>query len=89
MAVGFAMLVGVYVLVHRPRLGKRPEDDDVAEIEQGTGAIGFFSPHSWWPLVLALAAATATLGLAIGWWLFLIGMPATVFAAAGFAFESN
>ena len=37
--------------------------------------------------LLDLAAATAALGLAIGWWLFLIGMLFTVFAAIGFVFE--
>ena len=33
------------------------------------------------------AAATAALGFAIGWWLFLIGMLFTVFATIGFVFE--
>ncbi len=54
---------------------------------EGTGEQGFFSPHSWWPLFLGLSAATAFLGFAIGWWLFLIGMLFTVFAAIGFVFE--
>jgi len=36
---------------------------------------------------MGLAAATAALGLAIGWWLFLIGMCFTVFASIGFVFE--
>ena len=56
-------------------------------LEQGTGEIGFFSPHSWWPLFMGLAAATAALGFAIGWWLFLIGMLFTVLATIGFVFE--
>jgi Cytochrome c oxidase subunit IV len=56
------------------RLPKRPEVDKAAEIAQGIGEIGFFSPRSWWPLFLALAAVIAALGLAIGWWLLLIGM---------------
>ncbi len=69
------------------RLPLRPEDDNEGEIEQGTGEIGFFSPHSWWPLFLGLGAATAALGFAVGWWLFLIGMLFTVFASIGFVFE--
>ena len=86
-AVAFAVLVGFYVLFTGRRLPLRPEDDPQGEIEQSTGEVGFFSPHSWWPLFLAFAAAVAAAGLAIGWWLFLIGMLFTVFASIGFVFE--
>ncbi len=86
-AVGLAILTGFYVLFTGRRLPKLPQDDDVGEIEQGTGEFGFFSPHSWWPLFLGLSAATAGLGFAIGWWLFLIGMLFTVSATIGFVFE--
>jgi hypothetical protein len=87
LAVGLAFLTGFYVLFTGMRLPRRPEDDPQGEISQGTGEIGFFSPHSWWPLFLGLAAGTAALGVAIGWWLFLIGMLAIVFTAIGFVFE--
>jgi hypothetical protein len=86
-AVGLAFLIGFYVLFTGRRLPPRPEDEPEGEIYQGTGELGFFSPHSWWPLYLALAAAVAAIGVAIGWWLFLIGMLMVVFAAVGFVFE--
>ena len=86
-AVGLAILTGFYCLFTGRRLHKRPEDDNAGEIEQGTGEVGFFSPHSWWPLWLGLAAAFAASGFAIGWWLFLIGSMFTVLAAIGFVFE--
>ena len=86
-AVGLTVLIGFYVLFTGRRLPRRPEDDSEAEIAEGTGEIGFFSPHSWWPLFLGLAAATTALGLAVGWWLFLIGLLFTVFASIGFVFE--
>ena len=57
------------------------------EIEQGTGELGFFSPHSWWPLFVGRRPRPAALGAAIGWWLFLIGMLAVVFTTIGFVFE--
>ena len=87
LAVGLAFLSGFYVLYTGRRLPMRPEDDVDGEIEHGTGELGFFSPHSWWPLFVGLAAATAAIGVAIGWWLFLIGMLAVVFAVIGFVFE--
>jgi Cytochrome c oxidase subunit IV len=87
LAVGLAFLIGFYVLFTGRRLPPRPEDEPAGEIYQGTGELGFFSPHSWWPLLLGLACATAAIGAAIGWWLFLIGMLAVVLAAIGFVFE--
>jgi len=86
-AVGLAFLVGFYVLFTGRRLPPRPEDEHEGEIYQGTGELGFFSPHSWWPLFVGLAAAVAAAGAAIGWWLFLIGMLLVVLASIGFVFE--
>jgi hypothetical protein len=86
-AVGLAMLTGFYVLFTGRRLPRRPEDDDEGEIEQGTGEVGFFSPHSWWPLWVALAGAVLFVGFVIGWWMFIIGGVAVLFTAIGFVFE--
>jgi len=87
LAVGLAFLTGFYVLFTGRRLPRRPEDDSAGEIEQSTGELGFFSPHSWWPLFVGMAAATAALGVAIGWWLFLIGALALLLSVVGFVFE--
>jgi hypothetical protein len=87
LTVGLAGLVGFYLLFTGRRVGPRPEDDRDGEIADGAGELGFFSPHSWWPLFVALAAATASLGVVIGWWMLLIGMLAVVLAAIGFVFE--
>jgi hypothetical protein len=87
LAVGLAMLAGFYVLFTGRRLAPRPEDNPEGEIAEGTGEVGFFSPHSWWPLFLGLSAAVAAFGVAIGWWLFLIGLLLVVFTSIGFVFE--
>jgi hypothetical protein len=87
LTVGLAGLVGFYLLFTGRRTGPRPEDDKQGEIADGAGELGFFSPHSWWPLFAALAAATAALGAVIGWWLLMIGMLAVILAAVGFVFE--
>ncbi len=87
LSVGLAFLSGFYILFTGRRLPRRPEDDPESEISEGTGELGFFSPHSWWPLLTGLAAAVAAVGAAIGWWLFLIGMLFVVLAAIGFVFE--
>jgi cytochrome c oxidase subunit IV len=87
LSVGLAFLTGFYLLFTGRRLPPRPEDRPDAEIAEGTGELGFFSPHSWWPLITGLSAATAALGAAVGWWLFLIGMLFVLLSAIGFVFE--
>jgi hypothetical protein len=87
LSVALAFLTGFYLLFTGRRLPERPEDNPDGEIEQGTGEVGFFSPHSWWPLYLGLAAGLAALGVAIGWWLFLIGLLAIFLTTIGFVFE--
>jgi hypothetical protein len=87
LAIGLAFLIGFYVLFTGRRLPLRPEDNPEGEVDEGTGEIGFFSPHSWWPLITGLACATAAIGATIGWWLFLMGMLFVVLSAIGFVFE--
>ena len=87
LAVGLAFLTGFYILFTGRRLPLRPEDNPRGEISEGTGELGFFSPHSWWPLFTGLSCAVAAIGAAVGWWLFLIGMLFVVLSAIGFVFE--
>ena len=87
LSVGLAFLTGFYLLFTGRRLPPRPEDRPEAEVAEGTGELGFFSPHSWWPLITGMSAAVAALGAAIGWWLFLIGMLFVLLSAIGFVFE--
>jgi Cytochrome c oxidase subunit IV len=86
-AVGLALLTGFYVLFTGRRLPKRPEDDNVGEVEQGTGEVGFFSPHSWQPLSLAVGGAFAFLSVAIGWWLLYFSVPVILVGLYGWVFE--
>ena len=87
LSVCLAFLIGFYVMFTGRRLPPRPEDNQEGDIVEGTGELGFFSPHSWWPLFVGLAAALATVGVAIGWWLFLIGALGVILSMIGFVFE--
>ncbi|HMH92944.1 MAG TPA: cytochrome c oxidase subunit 4 [Streptosporangiaceae bacterium] len=87
LSVCLAFLIGFYVMFTGRRLPARPEDSQEGDIVEGTGELGFFSPHSWWPLFVGLAAALATIGVAIGWWLFLIGALGVILSMIGFVFE--
>jgi len=83
-----AGMVGFYVWFTQKRIGVTlPEDNLTAEIADGAGELGFYSPHSWWPLPVALSACTLGLGLLIGWWLSLIGLGALMISVIGMVTE--
>ena len=70
------------------RIDARPEDREDAEIAEGAGDLGFFSPGSYWPLGLALAATVAGTGLAFAeLWLALVGVAMVLFMVGGLLFE--
>lgn len=83
-----AGMIGFYVWFTQKRIGVTlPEDNLTAEISDGAGELGFYSPHSWWPLPVAVAACVFALGLIIGWWLSLIGLGALVISIIGMVTE--
>jgi len=84
---GLCLMIGVYLQYTGKRVGPRPEDRLDAEVHEGSGEQGHFSPWSWWPLVLGLAAATSFLGVAVGWWVFFIGAGLAVIALVGWVYE--
>ncbi|OJF10265.1 cytochrome c oxidase subunit 4 [Couchioplanes caeruleus] len=82
-----AMCGGFFWFVAR-RIDLRPEDREDGEIAEGAGEIGFFSPGSYWPFGLALAASIAAMGLVFWmWWLLALGLVMVIFAACGLLFE--
>jgi hypothetical protein len=84
---GVTALIGFYLWETGRKLDARPEDDPMALISAAEGEYGFFSPHSWWPLAVAAAAAVVFLGLAVGWWLVIIGVCLSTLATIGWTFE--
>jgi Cytochrome c oxidase subunit IV len=87
LAVALGALVGSYLLVAASRMDARPEDREDAEISDGAGEMGFFSPYSWAPLWCALSAATIFAGVVFGWWLTYIGVAFGIPAIGSMVFE--
>jgi hypothetical protein len=70
------------------RIDPRPEDRPDAEIAEGAGELGFFSPGSYWPVGIAGAATVAGLGLAFfQMWLLIIGVLCILVTVGGLLFE--
>ena len=82
-----ALIVGYYILFTSKRVYPRPEDRQDGEIDEADPEYGFYSPHSWWPLVMGFACFMVVLGFIFANWLFAFGAIAVVFAAAGWLFE--
>ena len=83
-----AALIAFYVgRVHKAQGGELPEDVLTSDIDDGDPELGEFSPWSWWPIVLAFSAALGIMGLAVGAWLFPIGLTVFLVAIVGWVYE--
>ncbi|MCW4355378.1 cytochrome c oxidase subunit 4 [Hoyosella sp. YIM 151337] len=88
LSAGLTLIVGTYFRFVARRIDTRPEDYDEAEIADGSGDLGFFPPHSFWPLLLGLAAMITGIGFAfVQWWMVTAGVVFILVAAAGLVFE--
>jgi hypothetical protein len=85
---GLSLIMGTYFRFISRRLEPRPEDNPHAEVVDGAGEMGFFSPGSYWPI--GLAGAAATLGISIAYWhvwAIAIAVPLLLVMVGGLLFE--
>jgi hypothetical protein len=89
LSAGLTLIVGTFLLFTSRRLEHaRPEDNDDAEVADGAGDIGFFSPGSYWPFFLAFSAAIMAVATAyLLWWLLVIGAGFLFYSICGLLFE--
>ena len=83
-----SLFIGFYVdRAFKNTGGALPEDRLDANIDDGDAEQGFFSPWSWWPIILAGAAALLFLGVAIGVWVMFIAAAVGIIALVGWVYE--
>lgn len=83
-----AVFIGFYLSrVHGAQGGELPEDRLDANIDDGDPESGFYSPWSWWPIMLAASAALMFLGLAVGFWICFIALGIGLISLAGWVYE--
>ena len=82
---GLSLITGTFFRFVARRLDTRPEDYEDAEISDGAGELGFYSPHSWWPVMIALSAAVG-IGLWLPW-LIVAGVVFVLSSVSGLVFE--
>ncbi len=88
LTTGLTMIIGTFFRFVARRLDTRPEDYEDAEIADGAGELGFYPPHSWWPVFIALSASITAVGVAL-WlsWLIVAGVCFVLATVAGLVFE--
>ncbi len=82
-----AFLVAFYSLYTAKRVYPRPEDRLDAEVDEADPEYGFFSPNSWWPLVLGFSTMVIVFGLIFAVWLIVLGVFILFIALIGWMFE--
>jgi Cytochrome c oxidase subunit IV len=88
LSAGLTGLVGGFFWFVSRRIEARPEDRKDAEIAEGAGELGFFSPSSYWPFAIGVSAALMGLGLAFWYsWLIILAGVALLVTIGGLLFE--
>jgi Cytochrome c oxidase subunit IV len=88
LSAGLTGLTGGFFWFVSRRIDARPEDRKDAEIADGAGELGFFSPGSYWPFALACSAGLMGLALAFFYyWLIIIAGIALLITIGGLLFE--
>ena len=85
---GLSLIIGTYFRFVSRRLEARPEDNPDAEVSDGAGDMGFFSPGSYWPIGLAAGATMVAVSVAYFMvWAIVISVVVLLFMIGGLLFE--
>ena len=92
LAIGLSGVLTVFIafflqIQFKNQGGELPEDRLDADIDDGDPELGFYSPWSWWPIILAAGAAIAILGFAVGIWIAFYAVPLVLIALVGWTYE--
>ena len=88
LTTGLSLIIGTFFRFVARRLDTRPEDYEDAEVSDGAGELGFFSPHSLWPALMAGSILVTGYGAAFwNWWVIIGGAVAIIITGCGLVFE--
>jgi len=92
LGIGLAGMLAAFLAFYLGRVysaqgGDLPEDRLDSDIDDGDPEMGFYSPWSWWPVILAGSASLMLLGFAVGTWITFIGVALVLVAIVGWVYE--
>lgn len=82
-----SLMMGGYFLLHSRTTGPIQSDNDDAEISDEAYEYGFYSPWSWWPLIVGTGAGLCFFGVAVGFWIVPFGAVIMLVGVIGLVFE--
>ncbi|MGW7332713.1 cytochrome c oxidase subunit 4, partial [Streptomyces sp. NPDC054840] len=86
LAFGLSVMIGYYLAFTAKRVDEMAQDNLEADVADEAGELGFFSPHSWQPLSLAVGGAFAFMGVVFGWWLMYFSAPLILIGLWGWVY---
>lgn len=80
-------MISIYIDRHLKTIDQPLQDTPDAEIADENYEYGFYSPWSWWPILLAAGAGICFFGLAVGWWIIPFGAVVAFVGLIGLVYE--
>ena len=74
-------------MINRSQRGRLLPEDADTDVDDADPEMGNFSPWSWWPFIIGSALFLVFLGLAVGIWVTIIGVPLALIAVVGWTYE--
>jgi hypothetical protein len=68
LSFGLAAMIGFYLVFTARRVDTGAQDNKEADVADDAGEVGFYSPHSWAPILLAAGGVCAFSAPVFGWW---------------------
>ncbi len=68
LSFGLSAMIGFYLIFTARRVDTGAQDNKEADVADDAGELGFYSPHSWAPLLLGAGGLAAFMGPVFGWW---------------------
>ncbi|CAM5581634.1 cytochrome c oxidase subunit 4 [Streptomyces atroolivaceus] len=87
LSFGLTIMIGFYLAFTANRVDAMAQDNKEADVADEAGEVGFFSPHSWQPLSLAIGGAFLFMAVVFGWWLAYFSAPLLLVGLFGWVFE--
>lgn len=83
------LLLGSFLFLNlrRQNGGVLPEDNDLADIDDGDTEMGYYLPWSWWPFFAGAAGGLAMLGMSVGIWVALFSLGLVLITFIGWFYE--
>jgi hypothetical protein len=83
------LLLGGFLLLNlrRQNGGILPEDNDLADVDDGDTDMGYYLPWSWWPFFAGASGGIAMLAMSVGIWLALFSLGLVLITFIGWFYE--